>query len=169
MTRPADHDCGSCSRPSRRRFLTQVSGAATATAICQQWASALGATEASPVAATSAAASTASYPLPTKDGVSIDNKEQVILVRWQQKVFAFPLACPHENTALKWRQGDMRFQCPKHESKYKPDGTFLSGRATRNMDRFAISRSGDSVVVDLDKFYQSDSQASDWAAAVLAV
>jgi hypothetical protein len=66
-------------------------------------------------------------------------------------VFAFNLSCPHENTALHWRQNDLRFQCPRHESKYQPDGTFTSGRATRNMERFAIRKDGQNVVIDLAK------------------
>ncbi len=110
-------------------------------------------------------ATTLTYPVPAGDGVTIDKKEQIILVRYQQKLYAFPLACPHENTALRWRQGDLRFQCPRHDSKYRPDGAFMTGRATRNMDRYAVSRNGGSVVVDLTKLYQSDTQAAQWATA----
>ena len=93
----------------------------------------------------------------------------MILVRNANRVFAFPLACPHENTALRWRQQDQRFQCPRHESKYQPDGTFMSGRATRNMDRFPIRRDGPKVVVNLAKLFRSDQQRSDWDAAVLTL
>ena len=89
------------------------------------------------------------YPWPAADGVTIDRKEQVIIVRYKGQVFAFNLSCPHENTALKWLPKDMRFQCPKHESKYQPNGTFMSGRATRNMDRLAIRHDGASLLVDL--------------------
>ena len=67
--------------------------------------------------------------MPAADGVTIDRDAQVILVRFQQKVYAFNLACPHENTALRWRERDVRFQCPRHESQYQPDGTFI--RAAR--------------------------------------
>ena len=103
------------------------------------------------------------------DGVTIDRDAQIILVRHQNRVFAFGLACPHENTALRWRQQDSRFQCPRHESKYQPDGTFISGRATRNMDRFAVRREGDSVVVDLKQWFRSDQQAAQWNAAALTL
>ena len=110
-----------------------------------------------------------SYPLPAADGVTIDRDTQVILVRFQEKVYAFNLACPHENTALRWKPRDACFQCPRHESQYKPDGTFISGRATRNMDRFAVKRAGDSLVVDLNRLLRSDQQAQDWSAAAVAV
>ena len=109
------------------------------------------------------------YPLPAADGVTIDRDTQVIVVRFQQKVYAFNLACPHENTALRWRQRDGRFQCPRHESQYQPDGTFIQGRATRNMDRFAVKRAGESLVVDLSRLFRSDAQAQDWSAAAVTV
>jgi Rieske Fe-S protein len=109
------------------------------------------------------------YPLPTADGVTIDREEQVILVRYQQHVYAFNLACPHENTALRWRAQDGRFQCPRHESRYRPDGAFVEGRATRNMDRFPVRREGDSLLVDLNRLLRSDQQAQEWAAASVAL
>jgi Rieske Fe-S protein len=109
------------------------------------------------------------YPVPATDGVTIDRAKQVILVRYQSHVYAFNLSCPHENTALKWLQTDMRFQCPKHESKYQPNGAFMSGRATRNMDRLSIKRDGDALVVDLSHIIKSDTDVAAWAAATLAV
>jgi len=104
------------------------------------------------------------YPIPAGDGVSIDQANQVILVRDGGRVMAFNLACPHENTALRWRKNDHRFQCPRHESKYAPDGTFIEGRATRNMDRLPIRRDGTEVVVDLSRMIKSDEQPDAWAA-----
>ncbi len=109
------------------------------------------------------------YPFPTGDGVTIDRKEQVIIVRSQGHVYAFNLSCPHENTALKWLPKDMRFQCPKHESKYQPNGTFMSGRATRNMDRLKIRRDGDALFVDLSHIIKSDADPAGWAAAAITV
>ena len=109
------------------------------------------------------------YPIPAADGVTIDRKNQVITVRYQQHLYAFNLACPHENTALKWLAKDNRFQCPKHESKYQPNGTFTSGRATRNMDRLSIRRDGNDLYVDLSHIIKSDTDSAGWAAAAIAV
>jgi nitrite reductase/ring-hydroxylating ferredoxin subunit len=109
------------------------------------------------------------YPFPATDGTTIDKDNQVILVRFEQKAYAFNLSCPHQNTALKWLRDEGRFQCPKHKSRYQPDGVFISGRATRNMDRFAVRRDAGTIVVDVDKLYRSDQNAADWAAAVVAV
>ncbi len=110
-----------------------------------------------------------SYDLPPSDSVSIDSNNQVILVRHAGRVYAFALACPHENTALRWRPQDGRFQCPRHQSKYQPDGVFMSGRATRNMDRFAIRLEGQKVIVNLNKLYRSDRQQAEWQSAFIAV
>lgn len=109
------------------------------------------------------------YPVPGVDGVTIDRDAQIILVRFQQHAYAFNLACPHENTALRWRPQEGRFQCPRHESKYAPDGAFLSGRATRNMDRLAIHRSPRGLAVDANRLWRSDQQAAEWAAASVAL
>jgi nitrite reductase/ring-hydroxylating ferredoxin subunit len=109
------------------------------------------------------------YPIPAGDGATIDKENQIILVRFAQKVYAFNLSCPHQNTALHWLAEEGRFQCPKHKSRYQPDGVFISGRATRNMDRFAVRRDSDTVVVDVDKMYRSDRNPAEWEAAVVTL
>ena len=109
------------------------------------------------------------FPIPAADGVTIDKKTGVILVRFQGKVIAFNLACPHENTALRWKQAVGRFECTKHDSKYSPDGTYIGGRATRNMDRLKIVRDGNNVVVDLSDLIKSDAHPAEWKAAMISV
>jgi nitrite reductase/ring-hydroxylating ferredoxin subunit len=154
---------------SRRRFLRDsflsVAGALVA----------VGATRATALAmplefteASRRAGATRSYTLPMADGAQIDKDNEVILVRWQGAIYAFALSCPHQNTALKWDDKEHGFQCPKHHSAFKPDGEYIagSGRATRNMDRFAITTAGNSVTVDLDKLYQEDEDTSQWRAGV---
>lgn len=116
-----------------------------------------------------AAAGEQKYPFPAADSVTIDRKQQVIIVRTHGYVYAFNLSCPHENTALKWLPKDNRFQCPKHESKYQPNGTFMSGRATRNMDRLSIRREGNDLFVDLSHIIKSDTNPTGWAAATIPV
>ena len=107
------------------------------------------------------------YPIPAADGAQIDRNQQVILVRWQNAVYAFNLSCPHQNTALRWDDADHRFQCPKHHSQYQPDGEFITGRATRGMDRFTIHRDGDKVVVDVNQMHKQDEDPTGWTAAVV--
>ncbi len=107
------------------------------------------------------------YPIPAGDGVSIDKDESVIVARFAGKAYAFSLACPHQNTVLRWDASNNRFQCPKHRSRYQPDGVFIEGRATRGLDRFAVKRTDDSIVVNLDALYQEDKNPTEWAAAFI--
>ena len=109
------------------------------------------------------------YPIPAADSVNIDHEEATIVARYQGRVYVFNLSCPHQNAAVKWLPLDGRFQCTKHDSKYRPDGVYMSGRATRNMDRFAVRRDNQSVVANLDHLYQSDKNPAEWAAATIAV
>lgn len=110
-----------------------------------------------------------SYPIPSADGVSIDKKESVIIARYKDRAYCFSLACPHQNTALRWEERNNRFQCPKHKSRYQPDGVFIEGRATRGLDRFAVSREGQSsqMVVNLDAMYRQDHHPAQWESAFL--
>lgn len=107
------------------------------------------------------------YPIPATDGVSIDKKESVIIARVNDRAYAFSLACPHQNTALRWEERNNRFQCPKHKSRYRPDGAFIEGRATRGMDRFAVSRDGQTaqLQVNLDALYRQDQHLAQWESA----
>ena len=107
------------------------------------------------------------YPIPSADGVNIDRGAQVILVRASSKVFAFALACPHQNAAVKWVANEHRFQCTKHDSRYRPDGTYTEGHTTRNLDRFPIRRDGDAVVVSLNAVFRSDQDRAGWDAAIV--
>jgi Rieske Fe-S protein len=166
------HDgCSACDgTTSRRRALGQMSTAVLAAMIgVELWPGSAGAVPVADGKGAPAGPAATTYPVPAADGVTIDREAQVIVVRFQQHAYAFNLACPHENTALRWKDREGLFQCPRHESRYKPDGTFISGRATRNMDRLPIRRDGDRLVVDLDRLLRSDQQPQDWASASAAL
>ena len=169
-----DFDCNSCPIDPERRELLRVAGAALAS---------LGFLGLLPHAATAAPlriirALTAApsdrrdekrYPLPAADGVSIDKDNGVIVARAAGKVYAFALSCPHQNTALRWNADDKQFQCPKHKSRYREDGEFIEGRATRNMDRLVVRKEGALLVVDVDSLIQQDEHPAEWAAAFVIV
>jgi nitrite reductase/ring-hydroxylating ferredoxin subunit len=164
-----DDQCAGCSLVTgRRAFLRESIVAAVGVLV------ALGASPAAALAlpiesvvGRRRADDTIKYPVPASDGVQIDKDNQVILVRWENVAYAFNLSCPHQNTALRWDDADKRFQCPKHHSKYRPDGVFIEGRATRGMDRFAIQRQGDQLMVDVDKMFKEDEDGAAWIAAVV--
>lgn len=166
----APSTCGECPLASRREFLTDaahsVAAALLALGVPNTVAWGL------PLRRVRSFASSGpehAYPIPAADGVFIDEEESLILARTQGLVFAFSLACPHQRTALRWNARDSRFQCPKHKSKYRADGTFIEGKATRGMDRFAVRREDDKVLVDVDRLYREDRDAEAWAAAVVKV
>jgi len=46
---------------------------------------------------------------------------------------------------------------------------YTTGHTTRNLDRYVIRRDGDTVVVDLHRWAQSDKDPTGWAAAAIAV
>lgn len=107
------------------------------------------------------------YAIPAGDGVAFDDGAQVILARRGAAVYAFSPHCPHKRTKLRWQARNDRFECPKHKSRYRPDGVFISGRATRSMDRYAIRRDGEAIVVDLAVLLREDRDGPAWRSAVV--
>ena len=161
--------CAACAGAENRRdFLKQaallVSGALVGIAGPAGSAEALPAASGAPLHASGAELT---FPIPAADGATVDRDNGVIIVRYQGRVFAFNLSCPHENAAVRWKPAVNRFECSRHDSRYEPSGTYTSGRATRNMDRFAVRRTGDTVVVDVSRLIQSDTNKAQWDAAAL--
>ena len=164
-------DCTDCAQPGRRQFLRDVTTALAAImaglAATPREAAAL---PISLVSSLGVEGDEVTYPIPAADGATVDKAREVIVVRWKNQVFAFALSCPHQNTSLRWLgSADMIFQCPKHKSKYQPDGTFISGKATRNMDRFAVKKSGKNLLVNKAKLFRNDKQSNEWAIARVTV
>lgn len=162
--------CEGCTLGGRRQFIADAlrAGAAVVAALGLSPAVA----EAMPlrwVSALSTHGQERSYPVPAADGVQIDREAEVILARAGRSVYAFSLACPHQNTALRWDAGANRFQCPKHKSRYRPDGTFIEGRATRGMDRYPVRLAGTAIVVDVDRLLQEDTDLPAWQKAVVTL
>ena len=165
-------DCGACpiaGASTRRDFLRDAALGVAGVLATLGLAQSAAALPVSMINALARGAKGISYAIPAADGVQIDKDNEVILVRWQNTVYAFNLSCPHQNTALRWNDAAKEFQCPKHKSKYTPSGDFISGRATRGMDRFAIQKSGAGVVVDVDQMYQQDENEAQWKAALVKV
>jgi Rieske Fe-S protein len=167
---PGD-ECRACPVASRREFLRDAAIAVAGIAATLGFARTAGALpehfEVRSTRALQRVGDELSYPIPAADGAQIDRDQQVIVVRWQDAVYAFNLSCPHQHTALRWDDIDHRFQCPKHHSQYQPNGVFITGRATRGMDRFSVRRDGNKVVVDVNAMHKQDEDPSGWNAAVV--
>ncbi|HVX42042.1 MAG TPA: Rieske 2Fe-2S domain-containing protein [Gemmatimonadaceae bacterium] len=109
------------------------------------------------------------YTLPSSDSIQIDDGNDVILARWQSHVYAFSLKCPHRGTRLQWHANEQRIYCPKHKARFTPGGVHDSGRRSRDLDRLAISRRGDAIVVDLGTILRGDVDRAAWQAAVIVL
>ena len=104
------------------------------------------------------------YPLPTADGATIDRANNVIIARVNGEAIAFVLECPHRGENVRWQANNNRFFCPKHESTFEPNGARIQGKADRGMDRYAIRREGNElVVITTQKLRSTNAEA--WAAA----
>ncbi len=110
-----------------------------------------------------------SYAIPAADGATIDRLNRVILVRYRGQLHAFNLECPHKGTMVNWEPEHSRFFCPKHKSTFQPEGTLIQGKATRNLDRYAVKVEAGKVVVDTSVVVDSQQDAAGWAAAGVRV
>jgi nitrite reductase/ring-hydroxylating ferredoxin subunit len=161
MSNRDNQDCGDCPLLDRRAFLLRATLlSASATVAFTGVAHALPVVTGIRIGGEEKA-----YPIPAADGVQIDKDMDVSLSRVNGRMYAFNLACPHQNTAIRWDGGKGRFQCPKHKSIYTPEGIFVEGRATRGLDRFLVRKEGTSIVVNLDSLFQEDLDAEKWKLA----
>jgi nitrite reductase/ring-hydroxylating ferredoxin subunit len=107
------------------------------------------------------------YAIPSSDAVMIDVDNDVIIARSKGKVYAFSRRCPHKGAGLVWHESESRIFCPKHKARFDMDGDHVSGRQSRNLDRYAIRLQGSEIVVDTDTVYRGDQNAREWQAAVI--
>lgn len=109
------------------------------------------------------------YKLPPSDGVEVDEGNDVILVRWQGRAYAFSVKCPHKGARLEWRAEENRVYCPKHKARFHANGAHASGRRSRDLDRFDIRLEGNALVIRRDVLRRADTDPSGWAAAVVTL
>lgn len=166
----ACNDCPAVTA-SRRAFIrdvaTMVAGALAVGAIASP-AAAL-ARAAAEIRPTSTGGALRTYAIPATDSISVDDGNDLILARWQNRVYAFSLKCPHRGTLLEWRGDEQRIFCPKHKARFTPNGSHDTGRQSRDLDRYQISRQGASVAVDLGVVLRADTGPQAWSAAVVVV
>lgn len=110
-----------------------------------------------------------SYSVPATDAVLIDVDNDVIIARSRGRIYAFSRRCPHKGTRLEWREDESRIFCPKHKARFDAAGTHVSGRHTRNLNRYALRVQGREIIVDTETMYRQDLDAKAWASAVVVV
>lgn len=172
MTMTGD-GCQECpvAQASRRAFLRDVGRAAAAALALNALGTpaislAESVTETSPV---QQPGRSRIYEIPRGDSIAVDEANDVILARWQDRVYAFSLKCPHRGSRLEWRPAEQRVFCPKHKGRFRADGSHESGRGARDLDRYAVTREGSSVVVDLDTIRRADQDPEAWRAASIVL
>ena len=171
----ASQPCEQCPvATSRRAFLRDAATIAAATLAAVSIAKpgmafAQTVTEIEPTINPTARGLERSYAIPPADSVSVDLSNEVILARWEDRVYAFSTRCPHKGAQLEWRQSEQRVFCPRHEARFLADGSHFSGRETRDLDRYGIRRSANDVVVDLAELYHRDTEPDAWAQAVISL
>lgn len=104
------------------------------------------------------------FPLPTADGATVDRANNLIIARFNGEAIAFVLECPHRGENVRWQANNNRFFCPKHESTFQPDGARIQGKADRGMDRYAIRREGNELIVTTTQKIRSTNVEA-WTAA----
>ena len=168
---PRERPCAECPLVvDRRTFLRGAALAAAATLAALGAApSAAFADGVRAIAPLATAGGQHTYQMPTADGAAVDSANDVIIARWQGRVYAFSIKCPHRGTRLQWHADETRIFCPKHKARFRPDGAHDSGRATRDLDRYDVRRQGTDLVVNFDTVRRSDRDAAAWSAAVVTV
>jgi cytochrome b6-f complex iron-sulfur subunit len=63
--------------------------------------------------------------------------------------------CVHLGCTVPFRDECVSFKCPCHGSHYNVDGEYLDGPAPRSLDRFAMSFSGEDVVVSTGMIFNT--------------
>ncbi|HET9424620.1 MAG TPA: Rieske (2Fe-2S) protein [Gemmatimonadaceae bacterium] len=165
-------DCGGCelAKASRRAFLRDMAmaaiGAIAINALVPAEAMAAGVTEVLPAARRG---TQRVYSLPASDSIQVDVDNEVIIARWQNRVYAFSTKCPHKGAKLEWRANEKKIFCPKHKARFDADGQHFSGRRSRSLDRYDLARAGDSVTVNVDALRREDRDAEAWKAAVVVL
>jgi cytochrome b6-f complex iron-sulfur subunit len=96
-------------------------------------------------------------PYPTDPGtIGLAKKvySDAIVQGMQTGYVALYQKCVHLGCRVPWCQTSQWFECPCHGSKYNRVGEKKGGPAPRGLDRFALSVSAGSIVVDTKTIYQ---------------
>ena len=79
----------------------------------------------------------ADYP----DGYSLDEAHRLYVIRQKDAFHVISAVCTHLGCNVQWK--DTEFDCPCHGSRFRPDGTVISGPAPRPLEWFATTVSPD--------------------------
>ena len=78
-------------------------------------------------------------------GALVYRQQRIALLREGEQVIALSLVCTHLGCTVSVTPEGMI--CPCHGSRFDRSGQVLSGPAQRPLDRFAVERSGDELII----------------------
>jgi cytochrome b6-f complex iron-sulfur subunit len=81
------------------------------------------------------------------DGYTFDSGKRLYVIRQGPSFHVISAICTHLGCTVQWK--DTEFDCPCHGSRFRPDGTVISGPAPRPLEWFAVSVSPDGFL-DVD-------------------
>jgi nitrite reductase/ring-hydroxylating ferredoxin subunit len=169
MTTMSADSCERCvvAAAGRRAFLRDIGLAVVGTLALSATPAAVLAESVAELAPAGVVGASRTYEIPKTDSVAVDEPNGVILARWENRVYAFSMKCPHRGSRLEWRAEEQRVFCPKHKARFHADGAHASGRSSRDLDRYEITRQHGLVIVNLDTLWRADRDASAWRSAMV--
>lgn len=85
-------------------------------------------------------------------GVTFNADRRLFIVRDGDDFHVISSVCTHLGCSVQWRQDERRFDCPCHGSRFREDGTVISGPAPRPLEWYAVALSPDGYLeVDTDE------------------
>ena len=85
-------------------------------------------------------------------GVTFNADRRLFVVRDGDDFHVISSVCTHLGCTVQWRLDERRFDCPCHGSRFREDGTVISGPAPRPLEWYAVALSPDGYLeVDTDE------------------
>ena len=76
-------------------------------------------------------------------GVTFNADRRLFVLRDEDNFHVISSVCTHLGCTVQWRQDERRFDCPCHGSRFREDGTVISGPAPRPLEWYAVTLSPD--------------------------
>jgi cytochrome b6-f complex iron-sulfur subunit len=76
-------------------------------------------------------------------GVTFNADRRLFVVRDGDAFHVISSVCTHLGCTVQWRQDARRFDCPCHGSRFREDGTVISGPAPRALQWYGVALSPD--------------------------
>lgn len=80
-------------------------------------------------------------------GGSLEHNGIIIAQNATNSYAAVAISCTHAGTSINYNHSQQRFTCPNHGSQFGLDGAVLVGPATRALQKFTATRTGNILKV----------------------